>query len=251
MSVEDDTDDDSPESSESGPTPPEPASAPSAPGASRVRDSQGRLIKDPRILQFCDAGHRRGILQKDLAALVVAQFHISERQAQRYVREVKLKLQTESEERSPQQIEAMLMAAARAATRAGNHAAAISALDKVQRRKRLTPRSRRALKDYAAVGEPPMTDPLAGVEWMQRIMLISARDVATDPELAPSERREELRRLARCVAALVPQERVFDAEQRIRRDAGIMDDVQRDPEVENVEPSNQPAKSLRVKKTRG
>ena len=66
------------------------------------------------------------------------------------------------------------------------------------------------VKAYKECGDPPV-DPLGGVSWLRAMLLVGAREVALDPKMDPASRRDELRKIARGVAGLLPQDEIHDA----------------------------------------
>lgn len=65
-----------------------------------------------------------------------------------------------------------------------------------------------------ALGEPP-DDPLDGVLWLHRMIVLSAHECAHDPDLTARERRKELRTIALVAERLVPKRRIREAEKKI------------------------------------
>jgi hypothetical protein len=198
--------------------------------------------KDPRVLAYVESALQLGTPPAKIARMAADQFEMSERNVKRYIREVMARM--EDDERPAAQVEAMMIGAAQRAIAAGNHGVAVSALDKLARRKRATARSRRMQKEYEKLGPPPLADPLAGVEWLSKAQLVSAHDVITDPDISAEQRRHELRQIANVAARLVPDERLYDAERTIRRNHAMIDDVEPDREIEDAPERDQG--SLRI-----
>lgn len=217
---------------DTGAAPPEPSS------------EELQLRRRTEILRFVEAAIGQGVAPKRIAELASGRFSISVRQAYRYVRTALAK----PEERPTEQVDAMLLRAAQVGMSSGRVAVAVSALDKFGKRRRPTKRSRKMLREFEKLGTPPLNDPLAGVEWMQKAILISAFDLATDPDVSAADKRDGLIRTGRTVAALVPQERLYDAEKRIRRDAAAVQDVREDPRTTTR--ASDPPRSLRVEAPR-
>jgi hypothetical protein len=135
---------------------------------------------------------------------------ISVRQANRYIEQVHAKW----ERLGPRaRLVAMQQAIFRKAITGGKLPSAVAALDRLMREAGNTA----ALERYRAVGELP-SDPLESVRWVQRLLCVAAQEVVEDASLDPRARREELRRTARCVAALVPTDELYDARRRVEED---------------------------------
>ena len=71
---------------------------------------------------------------------------------------------------------------------------------------------------YADVGPPPLHDPLEASAWMHQLLTVAADEVRLDPNLSPTARRNELMKLADKMTGLVPQSRIWKAEDVIRND---------------------------------
>lgn len=81
------------------------------------------------------------------------------------------------------------------------------------KRKRGRPRQSRAYEDFKDVAEPPESDPLALASWAQRVVAKDLRRIVQGR--ANRVLSQEIRASARAISALMPLERVYQAEQRI------------------------------------
>lgn len=64
----------------------------------------------------------------------------------------------------------------------------------------------------------PPSDPLKANAELHRMLVVSAYDAASDPELSPRERRKEIRTITASAARLLPDARRWEAEQMIKSD---------------------------------
>lgn len=238
-----------------------PDTAASAPGPRRPSPVPRR--KNPKVMTlieglvrqgFTPARIVRGVMdaartREGVPGPLVGEDIPGERQLKRYIADARKALAADLADRDPTQLEAMTLDVARQALSAGKFSAAVTALGHAAKRRAPTKQEKALAKEFADVGPPPLADPLAGVEWAQKMNLIAMRQAATDLTLSPSQRRDEVRRTGRVVAALVPQERLYDAEQRLRGNRERLDDVRRDPQptaVTNASGNGDPSRPLRV-----
>jgi len=77
------------------------------------------------------------------------------------------------------------------------------------------PRKVLVLDDFSDVGDPP-ADPLAQNQWAQRILALDLRRIVSGR--ADKALSQEIRSTARAIAALMPLERVYEAEKIIKGD---------------------------------
>lgn len=71
--------------------------------------------------------------------------------------------------------------------------------------------------DLLALGPPP-SDPLEANAWAHRATLLAMHSAAIDERISERERRKEIRTLGAAAAKLIPQVRLWEAEQMIRED---------------------------------
>ncbi len=95
------------------------------------------------------------------------------------------------------------------------------------------PRKPRHVADYAQVGPAPL-DPLEAAEWAGKLITVSMLKVAQDPDLDERHRRQELRQCAKAMLALIPAERLLQAERAVRKSADDMARPQKDAELTDV-----------------
>jgi hypothetical protein len=136
---------------------------------------------------------------------------LGERQIRRYIKKVFDRFN----ERGPQgQLEEMQLAVFRKALAGGKTSAANGALDRIA--KTMASKALDAEEHYKSAGPVPMTDTLQGAAHMQRIMLLSAEEIIKDKSLTPAQRRDELRKTAARVSALVSFDDMEDARKRLK-----------------------------------
>jgi hypothetical protein len=110
------------------------------------------------------------------------------------------------------------------------------------KRGRGQPKKARHVADYKQLGDPP-TDPLEAITWAGKALVVAMHKIAIDPDLREKDRRAELRATAKVMAALVPSERTYAAEQTVRLAADRMSERISDPKT-NV--ASQSKKSFRI-----
>lgn len=99
------------------------------------------------------------------------------------------------------------------------------------------------------LGEPPLTegvdgglDPIKGAVWLQKSLLLCANTLKNDGSVKSSDKETRMIRLAKAYNGLMPMGEIFDATERIRRDAeGVDDDYE--PEVKRANKQARPMRS--------
>jgi hypothetical protein len=99
-----------------------------------------------------------------------------------------------------------------------------------KKRKRGRPRGKRHNAEYQAI-DCMSDDPLEVVEWAGKILRLSMQKIASDPNISEEARRRELRSTAKVINAMVPAERLLQAERAIRRADEEMGRSVKDPEM--------------------
>lgn len=166
----------------------------------------------------------QGATIHQVVAFGAEKWSLGERQIRRYIKKVFERF----EKQGPQgQLKAMQLAVFRKALAGGKTSAANGALDRIART--MASEALDAEQHYKTAGEPPMKDTLQGAAHMQRIMLLSADEIIKDKSLTPAQRRDELRKTAARVAALVSFDDLEDARKRLSKHEA--DKVQEDADV--------------------
>jgi hypothetical protein len=80
----------------------------------------------------------------------------------------------------------------------------------------------RKCDEYRDLGPPP-TDTLERIEWAHNLNALGLYHVVLDEEIDERTRREEVRQISRVLAALIPSERLRQAERLIQRDAKLVE----------------------------
>ena len=83
---------------------------------------------------------------------------------------------------------------------------------------------------------PPPDDPLAMNAWAHNLVARSLYDAALDPDLSPRERRKEIKTLGATLAKLIPQSRLYDAEQTVKRTQREIETKQAEKRGARLEP---------------
>lgn len=104
-------------------------------------------------------------------------------------------------------------------------------------------------EEYAQVGGPPEDD-LDKTRWAYRMVAQALHKAATDPMLTEKERRAEIRQTAKVLSALVPVNRLLEAESTIRDAAAYMTDKaaaapEMQPEPEH-HAEGKPSRAIRI-----
>lgn len=86
------------------------------------------------------------------------------------------------------------------------------------------------------LGEPP-EDPLECQAYMYRAAVALIRETMLDPKLTSAERRREVSRLMETAKGLVPQAKIWEAVEEIRRDRRELEERRRKPQLVPV-PAN-------------
>lgn len=182
-----------------------------------------------------------GLTGPQVEKMALSRWGVQERQARRYVAAILDHWKAEG--MTP--VDAMMRHTYRKANAEGKFAPAIAALSQIAKSDGAGHSN--AVKAYKKAGPVP-DDPTKVIAWSQRILAITLKEVTSDARLDDAERREEIRKTARCMAALTPQDELFDAARKIRRDAEDLDEPSGGPKVENVTSRN--PRTLRADPTR-
>ncbi|MFH0902756.1 MAG: hypothetical protein V2A73_19165 [Pseudomonadota bacterium] len=92
-------------------------------------------------------------------------------------------------------------------------------------------------EDFSTLGEPPMDDPLALADWVQRALAIDCWRMLRGR--ADHQHSQELRAFARTIAATGGKRRIYQAERLLRADADRLRDKSSGPEPEPVTPAGE------------
>jgi len=168
-----------------------------------------------------------GATTSEIEAAAAKEWQISDRQARRYIEAVRE--QFASEGVTVQQ--AMLLNTFRRATAQGKFPAAIAALKQLQG---VETNDEEEIADFAKAGTPDLTDPLSSVDYAMKLLGVGLQRLTKLKGISTLDRMDEIRKTARAMAALVPDERVYDAEKTIKDDAAGMDDDDGAPELEDA-----------------
>jgi hypothetical protein len=90
---------------------------------------------------------------------------------------------------------------------------------------------------FASVGPPPKGDALAQVDWIMQAMILetdAALRKGAKSGMSSLKMLDELRKTARACASLLPPERIYDAEQRLKRHAAGLDEPDNSRELVNA-----------------
>jgi len=167
-------------------------------------------------LESIEQGMATGLTREQLILVCEAQWQMSDRTVRRYMKIVRDRWQ---EQGLKTQADRMFNQIAREALAKGKYGAAVQATERLRQAQLLHEHGNAA---YSGLGDVP-ADPLAGVAWAQRALLMSMRDATQDPTLTPQQRRRELVAISKSITALVPDSRRFEAEEIIKKDAGAME----------------------------
>jgi hypothetical protein len=169
-----------------------------------------REKKDEKVLQEVEMMMLAGIASGKIQTKIAKDRNVTQRTVKRYMKEVRDKWGS-----NPSMT--MWMNTYRKALHDGRYAAAVSAMDRM----RNLHDPDEEIAKFESLEVVP-ADTLARVEWAQHVASMAMRDAMLDRTLSPAERRDEIRRTGRVIAALIPDTRLYVAEKSVRDDANLL-----------------------------
>jgi hypothetical protein len=100
------------------------------------------------------------------------------------------------------------------------------------------------------LGEPPLDDSLAAINWMQRALAAMANEVLDQPGMSKQARRDEMLKIADRMAKLRDPDRIYQAEKALRGTEREAASVKRGPQTTDAPDLSQQPRPITARRGR-